>query len=207
MSAQHHRVMIWWCKIQALIQGGTVRTLMQLHFASSVHLPDTRLGIAYIACMQRVVLCSRRMRACPYSTPPKRCQGVPHNTDHHTAVADMSNCTQPSASRMHLGSQVGPPPPGESSASQQQTTDMFPGGPRLAGIIMREPPALPNEQELLVELRRKLGCWADQGKLLYQVRSSRGKLHWAGRSGDVWGVPLFGMQALAGSVHVPNRQV
>lgn len=41
---------------------------------------------------------------------------------------------------------------------------------------------LENETELLAQLRLKLGPAADGGKLLFQLRSARGKMHWAGAS-------------------------
>eukprot|EP00955_Chlamydomonas_euryale_P086516 364220-Chlamydomonas_euryale.AAC.5 len=42
------------------------------------------------------------------------------------------------------------------------------------------PVQLPNEQALAAELRIKLGPFADTERVLYHVRASGGKLHWAG---------------------------
>lgn len=38
---------------------------------------------------------------------------------------------------------------------------------------------MANEEELISLLRKKLGPWADETKLVYHIRNSRGKLHWA----------------------------
>lgn len=38
---------------------------------------------------------------------------------------------------------------------------------------------LPNEQSLVAELRAKLGPGPDQDKILFSIRSARGKTHWA----------------------------
>lgn len=39
---------------------------------------------------------------------------------------------------------------------------------------------IPNEVELLRELRAKVGPHSNNQRLLFHIRSSRGKLHWAG---------------------------
>ncbi|GIL82385.1 hypothetical protein Vretimale_11837 [Volvox reticuliferus] len=56
---------------------------------------------------------------------------------------------------------------------------MFGQEAKLAALINRDPPQVPNEQALVAELRAKLGPGADPGKLLFQIRSARGKTHWA----------------------------
>ncbi|GLI70760.1 hypothetical protein VaNZ11_015789, partial [Volvox africanus] len=56
---------------------------------------------------------------------------------------------------------------------------MFGQEAKLAALINRDPAQVPNEQALVTELRAKLGPGADPGKLLFQIRSARGKTHWA----------------------------
>ncbi|EFJ40895.1 hypothetical protein VOLCADRAFT_119827, partial [Volvox carteri f. nagariensis] len=71
---------------------------------------------------------------------------------------------------------------------------MFGQEAKLAALINRDPPqllykrlpvigipstAVPNEQALVAELQAKLGPGADPERLLFQIRSSRGKTHWA----------------------------
>ncbi|GFR45004.1 hypothetical protein Agub_g6314 [Astrephomene gubernaculifera] len=56
---------------------------------------------------------------------------------------------------------------------------MFGHAAKLSALINKDPPQLPNEDALVAELRAKLGPGADPEKLLFQVRSSRGKTHWA----------------------------
>ncbi|MEW5308256.1 MAG: hypothetical protein WDW38_000229 [Sanguina aurantia] len=45
--------------------------------------------------------------------------------------------------------------------------------------INRDPAPIPNEVELLRELRAKVGPHSNNQRLLFHIRSSRGKLHWA----------------------------
>lgn len=71
--------------------------------------------------------------------------------------------------------------PSSSGAALPPPQNFFPGA-RLANLFVRDPPELAGEQQLVQELRQRLGCHADEGRLLYQVRSSRGKMHWAGET-------------------------
>ena len=55
--------------------------------------------------------------------------------------------------------------------------DLFGAG---AKLLLAIPSEIENELELLNGLRVKTGPHADAARLLQHIRSSRGKLHWAG---------------------------
>ncbi|KAG1658762.1 hypothetical protein FOA52_001304 [Chlamydomonas sp. UWO 241] len=53
------------------------------------------------------------------------------------------------------------------------------GREQVIAAASRDPPRIENEVELAAQLRLKLGPHADDQRVLYHVRASGGKLHWA----------------------------
>lgn len=56
---------------------------------------------------------------------------------------------------------------------------MFGVDAKLAVLSARNPPQLANEQDLLQEMLRKLGPYCSESLILFHIRNSKGKLHWA----------------------------